>query len=54
MHEKPVVLLDPDDHYEGLIKWARELRSRGFASQVALDALVVVRTAEEALDVCAG
>ncbi|MGH3863916.1 TIGR00730 family Rossman fold protein [Actinokineospora sp.] len=53
MHTKPVVLLDPDDHYEGLIKWARELQSRGFASQVALDALMVVRTAEEALDACA-
>ncbi|GLW80999.1 TIGR00730 family Rossman fold protein [Actinokineospora globicatena] len=53
MHTKPVVLLDPDDHYAGMLEWVRGLRSRGFVSDVALDALVVARTAEEALAACA-
>ncbi|SDD00402.1 LOG family protein [Actinokineospora iranica] len=53
MHAKPVVLLDLDDHWEGMLTWVRELRARGFASQLALDALVVARTVDEALDACA-
>ncbi len=52
MHAKPVVLLDPDDHWEGLLNWVRELASRGFATEASLGALVVVRTVEEALDAC--
>ena len=52
-HGKPAVLLDPDDHYEGLIRWAVELQSPRVRFQVALDALVVARTVEEALDACA-
>ena len=53
MHRKPVVVLDPDDHYAGLLEWTRELASRGFASQAALDFLVVTRTVDEALDAIA-
>ncbi|PPK70162.1 TIGR00730 family Rossman fold protein [Actinokineospora auranticolor] len=53
MHSKPVVLLDPDDHYAGMLDWVRELHSRGFVSDVGLGALVVTRTVEEALDACA-
>ncbi|MGQ0842472.1 LOG family protein [Actinokineospora sp.] len=53
MHAKPVVLLDPDDHWDGLLRWVRELRSRGFATQTAMDALVVTRTVDAALDACA-
>lgn len=52
MHAKPVVLLDPDDHWAGLLEWCRELAGRGFATQGALDALAVTRTVEEALDAC--
>ncbi|GLZ41151.1 TIGR00730 family Rossman fold protein [Actinokineospora sp. NBRC 105648] len=54
MHAKPVVLLDPDDHWEGMLNWVRELASRGFATQAAVDSLVVARTVTEALDACAG
>jgi predicted Rossmann-fold nucleotide-binding protein len=52
MHEKPVVLLDPDTHWTGLLSWVRELRSRGFASDVAFDLLTVTRTVDDALDAC--
>lgn len=52
MHDKPVVLLDPDHHWAGLLSWVRELRSRGFASDAALDRLCVVTTVDEALDAC--
>ncbi|MCP2273336.1 hypothetical protein LV75_005865 [Actinokineospora diospyrosa] len=53
MHTKPVVLLDPDDHWSGMLTWVRELHSRGFVNDVALNALTITRTADEALSVCA-
>jgi uncharacterized protein (TIGR00730 family) len=52
MHDKPVVLLDPDTHWTGLLSWVHELRSRGFASDVALDTLTVASTVDDALDAC--
>ena len=30
MHDKPVVLLDPDGHYDGLLRWLRGLGEGGF------------------------
>ncbi|MGW5055072.1 LOG family protein [Actinokineospora sp. NPDC004072] len=53
MHRKPVVLLDPDDHWAGLLAWTRDLATRGFASPAALDAVLLTRSVEEALDACA-
>lgn len=53
MHTKPVVLLDPDDHWAGLLGWARELRTRGFASDRALEALAVTASVDAALAACA-
>ena len=41
MHDKPVVLLDPDGHYDGLLRWVRGLGERGF---VRGDALARVRS----------
>ena len=29
LHDKPVVMLDPDGHYAGLLDWVRELRRAG-------------------------
>lgn len=52
MHEKPVVLLDPDAHWAGLLRWVDELRSRGFASAVAIELLAVTTTIDDALDAC--
>ncbi|KAA2264036.1 TIGR00730 family Rossman fold protein [Solihabitans fulvus] len=54
MHRRPVVLLDVDDHYKGILAWIDELRSRGFVSDVALGALTVAADVDAALAACAG
>lgn len=53
MHDKPVVLLDPHGHYDGLRTWLDSLVVTGYVAQAALDRLVVVGDVEAALDVCA-
>jgi uncharacterized protein (TIGR00730 family) len=53
MHDKPVVLLDIDGHWAGLLAWLQELVDRGFATGAALDRLVVATDADAALDACA-
>lgn len=53
MHAKPVVLLDPDDHWTGLLDWVRGLGGRGFVTPDALAHLRVTTTVEAALDACA-
>ena len=52
MHTKPVVLLDVDDHYKGLVDWLTELRDKGFVSHGALQSLVVTDDVSVALDAC--
>ncbi len=52
MHAKPVVLLDPDGHYDGLLAWLDGLRGTGFASDRGLDHLVRSRDVSAALDAC--
>jgi uncharacterized protein (TIGR00730 family) len=52
MHDKPVVLLDPDGHYEPLLQWLQSLTGSGFVSQSALDRLLVTKTVPEALARC--
>lgn len=52
MHSKPVVLLDPDEHYRGLLDWMRGMVDTGFASQTSIDALTVVTDVESAIDAC--
>lgn len=54
LHAKPVVLLDPDGHYAGLLDWLDELRDRGFLTGSALSTLVVATRVDEALDACDG
>ena len=53
MHDKPVVLLDPDGHYDGLRTWLDGLVDTGYVNPSALDRLLVVRDVEAALDLCA-
>jgi uncharacterized protein (TIGR00730 family) len=53
MHTKPVVLLDPDGHYDGLLAWLDGLVDSGYVNPVALDRLLVVRDVDVALDLCA-
>ncbi|MDV3124366.1 TIGR00730 family Rossman fold protein [Mycobacterium sp. 21AC1] len=53
MHEKPLVLLDPFGHYDGLLTWLRGLVHTGYVTQKALDRLAIVDDVEAALAVCA-
>jgi uncharacterized protein (TIGR00730 family) len=52
MHDKPVVLLDPDGHWTGLLDWVRGLGERGFVTDDALARLVVTTDVAGALDAC--
>ncbi|MGH3942160.1 MAG: TIGR00730 family Rossman fold protein [Pseudonocardiaceae bacterium] len=54
LHAKPVVVLDPDGHYAGLLDWLTELCQRGFLSPSGLSTLLVVTDVETALRACAG
>jgi uncharacterized protein (TIGR00730 family) len=49
LHRKPVVLLDADGYYTGLVSWLRGLVAPGFVRGDALDRLIVVSTVEDAL-----
>jgi uncharacterized protein (TIGR00730 family) len=53
MHDKPVVLLDPSGHYDGLRAWLAGLVDTGYVGAAAMDRLLVVRDVEAALDLCA-
>lgn len=52
MHTKPVVLLDPDGHYDGLLTWLNGLVERRYVAAAALSRLIVVRTVEDAIRAC--
>lgn len=53
MHHKPVVLLDPLGHYDGLLTWLNQLVGNGYVAQASMDRLVVVRDVDAALAACA-
>ncbi|MBV8929809.1 MAG: TIGR00730 family Rossman fold protein [Mycobacteriaceae bacterium] len=53
MHDKPVVLLDPTGHYDGLFEWLVSLVDAGYVHPVALARLIVVRDVDAALAACA-
>ena len=53
LHDKPVVLLDPDDHWAGLLEWMDDLGARGFLRGDALARVHVARDVGDALDACA-
>ena len=52
MHDKPVVMLDPIGHYDGLLAWLHGLVDSGYVAKGALDRLVVVGDVEAAMAVC--
>lgn len=52
MHDKPVVLLDPHGHYDGLRSWLDTLVPAGYVAASALERLQVVTEIESALDLC--
>ena len=53
MHDKPLVLLDPNGHYDGLFGWLDSLVASGYVARAALDRLVITSDVETALDNCA-
>ena len=53
MHDKPVVLLDPAGHYDGLRTWLASLVDTGYVASAALDRLVVAHDVETAIRFCA-
>jgi uncharacterized protein (TIGR00730 family) len=53
MHHKPIVMLDPFGHYDGLLTWLRTLVDTGYVGDTALDRLVVVNNVDEAMAACA-
>ncbi|MGA9373902.1 MAG: TIGR00730 family Rossman fold protein [Mycobacterium sp.] len=52
MHDKPIVMLDPFGHYDGLLNWLRALVDTGYVGERALDRLVLVTDVETALIAC--
>jgi uncharacterized protein (TIGR00730 family) len=52
-HAKPVVMLDPWGHYDGLRAWLYGLVDSEYISQAALDRLVVTDNVGDALAACA-
>ena len=42
MHDKPVVMLDPNGHYDGLFAWLVGLIDNGYVHPAALTRLIVV------------
>ena len=52
MHDKPVVMLDPDGHYAPLLDWLRGLVGPGYVSESALRRLIVVGDVESAMAAC--
>jgi uncharacterized protein (TIGR00730 family) len=54
LHDKPIVLVDPDDLYEPLRQQIDTLISRGFARPAVLQAIAWAKTVPEAIDLAEG
>jgi uncharacterized protein (TIGR00730 family) len=52
-HDKPVVMLDPGGHFDGLRTWLSGLVGTGYVSRAALDRLIVADEVKAALAACA-
>src|SRR3954468_10715804 len=50
LHRKPIVLLDPDGFYDGLLGWLDQLADTEFVRRPALAQVTVVSSIEAALD----
>lgn len=53
VHDKPVVLLDPHGHYDGLRAWLSGLVDRHYVPAAAMDRLTVTDEVDVALAACA-
>lgn len=50
LHRKPIVLVDTDGFYRGLVDWLRQLGDTAFVRPAALDMLTVVDSVPAGLD----
>ncbi|MFC7527836.1 TIGR00730 family Rossman fold protein [Actinoplanes sp. GCM10030250] len=50
VHRKPLVLLDPDGFYDGLLRWLGGLVDQKFVRPSAMEMIQIARTVPEALD----
>lgn len=50
LHDKPVILLNVDGFYTGLLDWVATVTLQGFVRAAAMESLVVVGTVAEALE----
>jgi uncharacterized protein (TIGR00730 family) len=50
LHAKPIILLDADGFYAGLIAWIRGLVDRGFVGTDSVELVHVARSMDEVLD----
>jgi uncharacterized protein (TIGR00730 family) len=51
LHDKPIVLLDPDGFYDGLLAWLEGLADTAFVRHSALERVTVTKSVAAALDV---
>ena len=54
LHDKPLVVLDPDGHYGGLFDWIEGLRARGYVATAARERVTVTADLAVAFDALAG
>nr|WP_067893098.1 TIGR00730 family Rossman fold protein [Nocardia vaccinii] len=52
-HDKPVVVLDPLGHYQGLFAWIEQLLDSGFVTRASLDRIRVTPDLPQAFDTLA-
>jgi len=50
LHSRPIVLLDPEGFYDGLLTWLDDLASTAFVRRAALDRLLITRSIGAAFD----
>jgi uncharacterized protein (TIGR00730 family) len=50
LHHKPIVLLDPEGFYDGLLAWLDRLADTAFVRREALGKVTMARSIDEALD----
>jgi uncharacterized protein (TIGR00730 family) len=51
LHDKPIILLDPDGFYDGLMAWLTQLADTAFVRAAALDRVIVAKSIASALDI---
>jgi uncharacterized protein (TIGR00730 family) len=50
LHAKPIVLLDPEGFYDGLLRWLDQLADTAFVRSAALERVVVTKSIGAAFD----